>query len=247
MGDEIRPDIAEAVKRMGWKVGSKRELRKLPEHLHPNERVRYLATGTYGNGNGLIVLTSTRLMFIKDGWTGGRIEDVPISKVSSIQWATGLALGKIIIFASGNRVEILNVQKQAGKSITDAVRDDIAGHSGPPTSAPAPPAMPPLMPSTTTSAPEVSASEKIARLKELGELRDAGIIEDHEFASMKAEIMGTVGPVMTAPPPSDTSEPPTAPPPGAPPPPPSLHNHLPPPPPASHDHLPPPPPAGGAF
>ena len=40
------------------------------------------------------------------------LEDVPLEKISSIQWSSGIALGQVTIFASGNKAEIGRVAKK---------------------------------------------------------------------------------------------------------------------------------------
>jgi hypothetical protein len=40
-------------------------------------------------------------------------------------------------------------------------------------------------------APPAPAADPIAQLKELGELRDSGVLSDDEFAAQKAKILGS--------------------------------------------------------
>ena len=40
-------------------------------------------------------------------------------------------------------------------------------------------------------APPAPAADPIAQLKELGELRDSGVLTDEEFAAQKAKILGS--------------------------------------------------------
>ncbi len=41
------------------------------------------------------------------------------------------------------------------------------------------------------AAPAAPAADPIAQLKELGELRDSGVLTDEEFAAQKAKILGS--------------------------------------------------------
>lgn len=100
--------------------------------------------------------------------------DFPLNKVSSVQWSSGLQTGKLIIFASGNKADIQNVQKKDGKDIADLVRARIGTHQ----TAEAPGATP-------------MAFGSIAdELKKLGELRDTGVLSEEEFAAQKARLLG---------------------------------------------------------
>lgn len=40
------------------------------------------------------------------------------------------------------------------------------------------------------AAPAPTAADPIAKLKELGELRDSGVLTDEEFAAQKAKLLG---------------------------------------------------------
>lgn len=182
-GDELRLDIVNAMSKMSYKLGSKREVKRLPEHLWDNEHVAYITAGTYGPGTGIVVLTDRRLFFLKDGVMSKTSEDFPIEKISSIQWSTGMLLGKITVFASGNKAEITNVQKADGKAITDAVRARLSGgpHAG---KSPAVEAAP--------VASRAAGLDVYEQLKKLGELRDAGVLTEEEFVAKKQVLLDQV-------------------------------------------------------
>ncbi len=164
---ELRPDISAAKDRMRARFGAGREIKKLTDHLWEGEQVQAMTSGAYGRGTGLVVLTDRRLLFVQDGVLSKTTEDFPLSKVSSVQWSSGLALGTVVVFASGNKAEIKNVQKDDGKAIVDAMRDRLSRADAP-----------------TTAAPDVAG-----QLRQLGELRDAGVLTAEEFAAKKAEIL----------------------------------------------------------
>jgi hypothetical protein len=63
-----------------------------------------------------------------------------------------------------------------------------AGQQSAMAAAPPPPPAPP--PAAPPAAAGIS-SEDVARLQELGKLRDQGILTDEEFAQQKAMILGT--------------------------------------------------------
>lgn len=170
-----RPDVKAAIERMAVTVGGRRELRNLDEHLWEGEKVEEMTTGAYGGGTGLIVLTDRRLLFFKDGWVAKTSEDFPRDKVSSVQLSSGLLLGKIIIFASGNRAEITNVNKQDGKRIVDNIRARLS---------PSPESQEPASELTPGAEDKV-----LAQIEKLGELRDAGVLSDEEFEAKKTELL----------------------------------------------------------
>ncbi len=168
--------------KMSSKVGSRREIKKLPEHLWEGERVAMITSGTYGAGTGIVVLTDRRLFFLKDGLMSKTSEDFPLVKISSVQWSSGMLLGKIIVFAAGNKAEITNVQKADGKAITDALRAKLteSPQSG--------------LESQQVSSPvtEDFKPDIYEQLAKLGELRNAGVLTDQEFETKKAELLNRI-------------------------------------------------------
>ncbi|MDQ3765854.1 MAG: PH domain-containing protein [Actinomycetota bacterium] len=174
MAEDLRPDIAAAKSRMRVKMGGGREIKRLPDHLWEGETVERMTTGVYGNGNGLIVLTDRRLLFVRDGVMSKRSEDFPLDKVSSVQWGSGLMLGAITIFASGNKTEIKNVNKDDGKEIVDLVRARISAPSAAPSAA---------------AGAGVAQPDIIGQLRQLGELKEAGVLSPEEFEAKKAELL----------------------------------------------------------
>jgi len=132
--------------------GTGREFKNLESHLWDGESVEMTCGGQYGRGQGLLVLTSSRLLFIFHGIMSQTTEDFPLNKVTSIQWSAGMLMGTITIFASGNKAEIANVTKPDGKPIVDRVRAIISGQATPGAAIPAQ-AMPPVAPSVTPPTP----------------------------------------------------------------------------------------------
>jgi len=176
----LRPDIKAAKSKMGVKFGSGREIKKLVEYISDQETVEVMAAGQYGGGQGLVVQTTARLLFLKDGRMKQTIEDFPISKISSVQWSGAMMTGKLLIFASGNKAEITNIAKQDGKVMADRLRDLI---SDVPAAAPAPPVAP-------TQIQTTPASSVADELSKLAELKDSGVLSDEEFAEQKARLLG---------------------------------------------------------
>lgn len=170
----LRADIGDAKNRAGITFGGNREIKKLESHLWEGERVEHLATGRYGGGEGLVALTERRLFFLKDGVMKQTSEDFPFTKISSVQWDSGMMFGTIIVFVSSNRATIDRVIKGVGRQMVDTIRARISGGEAKPAPAPA----------STPAAPDV-----MGQLKQLGELRDAGVVTPEEFETKKADLL----------------------------------------------------------
>lgn len=176
---EFREDIQAAVDRMaGTKFGVKKELKNLPMRLYEGELVLALAAGQYGNGQGVLVLTDERILFVQQSLGSAKIEDFPLDRVSSVQESTGMVMGEIKIFASGNDARIKSVAKQDASAFADAARKHLRKRQTA-AAAPAPTAVPP-------------AVDPLDQLKKLAELRDAGIISADEFEAKKTGLMALV-------------------------------------------------------
>lgn len=171
--DETRPDIASAKSRMRVTFGGGKEIKRLPEHLWDREQVERMTTGSYQGGSGLLVLTDRRLLFLKEGMLSKKSEDFPLDKVSSIQWSSGMMLGTVTVFASGNKAEIKNVNKDDGKDITDLVRARVSTSK----------------PTAAGDAPSAVHVDPADQLRKLGELRDAGVLTPEEFEAKKADLL----------------------------------------------------------
>lgn len=164
-------DIDGAAQRMHWKLGSRREIKKLPSHLHDGEIVGEMACGQYGGGTGLLVLTNERIIFLREGWIGAAHEDFMLHRVTSVGFKSMLGTGKVTIHASGNTVDIDSVVSKDGKRFAAAAREVL--------SQPAPASVP-------------SQHDPLEQLKKLGELRDAGVISPEDFEKKKVELLGKV-------------------------------------------------------
>lgn len=178
MSDHLRPDIESAKARMRVKMGGGREIKKLAGYLWEGETVQRMTTGTYGKGTGLVVMTDRRLVFVQDGVMSKSTEDFPYSKISSVSWNSGMMLGTLVVFASGNKAEIKNMNKDDGKEMADALRERLADSPASQTLA------------TSASAPAAaSGPDVMEQLKKLGELRDAGVLTPEEFDAKKADLL----------------------------------------------------------
>jgi hypothetical protein len=165
-----RPDVEAAKAKMRIKLGAGRELKKLPDHLFADETVEVLSSGRYGNKQGLLALTSHRLIFLVSGLASEQFEDFPVANISSIAFKGGMVMGSIEVYASGNKAIIENVNKLDAKEIADAVRERI--------NRPAP--------ATTVQAAPSDADE----LAKFAALRDQGVITAEDFEAKKRQLLG---------------------------------------------------------
>lgn len=176
----VRPDIDAAAERLSSTMGVKREIQRLPEVLWEGEQVDSLASGLYGGGNGLVVMTNLRLIFFKHGVMSQKVEDFPYGKISSVQWQGGMMMGTLTVFTSGNKAEIKNMPKDIGKAIGDKLRALIAQGTTP--------GAPPAGPAGPVAAPQGIAE----RLAVLDQLLAAGAVTAEEHQERRARILDSL-------------------------------------------------------
>jgi Bacterial PH domain/Protein of unknown function (DUF2510)/Short C-terminal domain len=162
--------IEAAKAKMRIRFGAGREIKKLPEHLWDNETVELLSSGNVSERNGLLALTSHRLIFMFAGLVNSAFEDFPISNISSISYKSGMVVASIEVYASGNKATIKNVNKADAKEIADAIRAKLG------------------RPAAATTVQGVSSDAD--ELAKWARLRDSGVISAEDFEAKKRQLLG---------------------------------------------------------
>jgi hypothetical protein len=124
MAKTQRTDIVEAKKYLGfmsWR--SWREVNKLESYLKRGELVEAICSGNFGGGGGIIVLTNTRVIFLKDGWLSKTVQDFALQRISSVEWRSGLFYGKLMIFGDSVEEEINKVWAFTGSKVAKMIQD----------------------------------------------------------------------------------------------------------------------------
>ena len=150
----------------------RKEIKELPTILWENEVVKDIVQGYYNNGQGVLVATDRRLIFIDKGiFVGLKVEDFPYDRISSIQYKTGFLMGEITIFASGNEAEIAHVDKAKTRSFSEGVRARISNTE------------------PASSGPSTDGGDTISKLERLAKLHAQGILNADEFYREKRKIL----------------------------------------------------------
>jgi hypothetical protein len=169
-------DFVEALKKhpgLGA-FGVGRELKRLSEVLQPGEYLLDILQGAYANQTGVLVRTTMRLIFFGKGLISTKVEEFPLDKVTSVQYTTGLMLGDLTIFASGNKAEIKNCIKAHTKVFADGLRLQLDAAKR-----------------NTIALPNQSpANASVSELEKLASLRERGLLTDEEFAAAKRKLLG---------------------------------------------------------
>jgi hypothetical protein len=170
--DEIKKQIKNLD--TGSKLLGMKEIKALPDILWEDEKLEKVVQGFYESGNGILVATNKRLIFVDKGMIYGiRVEDFPYDKISSIQYQTGMLGGKITIFASGNKAEIKHVQNDQARNFGDYVRARISKTQ-----------------EHASIANQYVKDDMTTQLEKLAALKQKEIITEEEFNAKKKSILG---------------------------------------------------------
>ena len=156
----------------------RREINDLPNILSDDEHIRSALQGRYEGGQGLLVATDRRLVFVDKKLIGNRVkvEDFPYDSISSIKYELEMLMATVTIFASGNEADIEQIiPKDLARSFCETVRSLISkGKDG-----------------VSVQHESMSSSiEQMANaLERLADLRDRGLLSDKEFAEQKQSLL----------------------------------------------------------
>lgn len=150
----------------------RKEINELPQILAESETIDNIAQGTYNNGQGILVSTNRRLVFVDKGLLYGlKVEDFPLDKITSIQYETGLLLGEIKIHTSGNIAKIDNVEKATARAFAEFVRNKLS------------------QPKETTAPIINNQPDVYDQLEKLAKLKEQGILTQEEFDTQKKKLL----------------------------------------------------------
>lgn len=151
-------------------------------HLEPGEDVRAAVLGTYetkimGSETvraGILIATDRRVVFYAKKLTGYELESFPYGNISSFEQGKNMMGHNITFYASGNRVHVKWIPTDENlATLTNLVKAAMnASHQQP-----------------APVAEQPRQSDVMAQLRQLGELRDAGVLTQAEFDSKKAELL----------------------------------------------------------
>jgi hypothetical protein len=181
MPADLRPDIAAARSRMRSRTGGAREIRRLELHVPSPERVEAMVVGMLAGGQGLLVLTDRRVLFVDDRRRSQHTKEFSLAEIQSIAWVSDVLTGRAVIAGPTGQVQVKNVNKDGGKEFVELVRSRLPEDLNPGRgSGDSPDANPQS---------QADESRILENLRKLGELRDAGVLTDEEFVVKKRDLL----------------------------------------------------------
>ncbi|OOE43993.1 hypothetical protein BZG06_10155 [Salinivibrio kushneri] len=157
------------------------------DHLQSGESVLAWSKGYIGEAmgrgdktqhNGVLIVTESRAVFYRKGFTGEIIETMPLKSISSIERKSTFGFHTITMHASHDD---LSFKSTDGKEATQALVDTIErGRADAPS------------PSQPAAEPEQNQPDAIEQIKKLAELKDAGALTDEEFQAKKEKLLAEI-------------------------------------------------------
>lgn len=153
---------------------SKREVAELPSILMEDEIIEkvnngFLDEGKGTTGNGLIIATNLRVIFIDKPLVGFgiKMEDFPYDKITSVSVETGFLKGILKIICSGNTAKINLIT--GAKDFSEFVRQKTLAKP---------------MVQVINAQPNI-----LEQIEKLAELKEKGILSQEEFDAKKVELL----------------------------------------------------------
>lgn len=177
-----------AKRKLQNRLGVRKELKRLGDHLEHNEELVTMASGTFEDGNGLLVVTDRRLLWTEQGAFKNKLEEIPFDRVATISTEKKMMSGTLKLAVSGGgRHVIKNVMpKDRIEEIAAYVRQRIL----PGQASDAPPVVTETVAAAGETPTGADAHDAIVeRLKKLKELNEQGVITDDEYAEKRASLL----------------------------------------------------------
>jgi len=182
----LRPDIAAAKARMSGtllstSVGGVLALRRLEEQVSPEEEVLCLANGYLRGRGALAVLTSKRVLILRARLIRKDNIDIALSQVSAVTHTRGFVYSKVTVHSSGGHEVIERLQRGDAEAFVELARERIGAGSS-------------YVARFSTTAEGTSGAapanaDVIGQLRQLGELREVGVLTEEEFQAKKQALL----------------------------------------------------------
>ncbi len=151
------------------------------------DRIEWAKEGALGTGGKLALGAMTGgLSLLKTGMKGRQqgSEMIPLKSISSVTTEKdGMRFTRVRVICSGNTIDFRVGHDEAAR-VKGLINSLVLGSHPAQQTATAPPPPPPPPPPTQAAAPDVAQ-----QIRKLGELKDAGLVTEEEFAAAKADLL----------------------------------------------------------
>lgn len=132
---------------------------------------KMMGTGDDTQHNGVLLVTNVRVAFYRKGILGEVLETIPLRSITSIERRSTLGHRTIKMHTSHDSLEFKTLDKTGEQNLVNAIE---TGRS-----------------SSAETATQPS-DDPLTAIQKLGELRDAGVLSEQEFAAKKSDLLAKV-------------------------------------------------------
>lgn len=128
--------------------------------------------GSETQKNGQLIVTNERVCFYRKGFFGEVFETIPLSKITSVETRSVLGFRQIVIHTSHDELKFKTFE---GKRDFEDVYEALEQLRHPP---------------LAVTAPKPTEQTILDQIAKLGDLKNAGVLTDEEFAAKKTVLLG---------------------------------------------------------
>ncbi len=121
--------------------------------------------------NGELILTNTRVVFISKTWLREEFRAIPIERISSVDFSSGLMAKSITFVSNNDSIEFTTLGKVENLNDFHDKVEDLRGNI------------------SSGSNQNQTTVDIPSQIKKLADLRDSGILTNEEFEQKKSELL----------------------------------------------------------
>jgi len=113
--------VLAAKESMTWLMGSRRDIKKIKDHLYEGEIVEGIASAALKTKTGALVLTDQRIMFVRSGRLSQDVIDIPRDRIGSVHFSGGIVLASLEFHTSNMSLKVTNMVKKDAKLVKQRI------------------------------------------------------------------------------------------------------------------------------
>jgi hypothetical protein len=124
-----------------------------------------------------LIITNRRILIYKPGFIGSETEEYPFESIDKIDHKKGFMRSEIEIHTHGKKIELDNISNDEAVKAISIIRQNMQAHKT-------------AQKTVVLQAPQPSVQEDpVAKLKQLKEMLDAGLVSQDEYDKTKAAVL----------------------------------------------------------
>jgi hypothetical protein len=123
-----------------------------------------------------LIITNRRILIYKPGFIGSETEEYPFESIDKIDHKKGFIRSEIEIHTHGKKIELDNISNDEAVKAISIIRQNMQAHKT-------------AQKTVVLQAPSAASEDPVAKLRQLKEMVDAGLVSQDEYDKTKAAIL----------------------------------------------------------